>query len=302
LGIETSSDPKKVNMGNDDALAAPRLAALSIQVDWHDWKNYEHINWRQYDMVVIRSTWDYMDKAPTFLAALETIEANGVALHSPLRFVRDNVRKTYLTQLANRGVRIIPSRFVDAKLEWGHVKAAFDEWAPQTDAHNFSIIVKPQIGAGSEATFRVKLSDLAHFEGDIAQCFVSRGAILQPYRARINIEGEYSVVLFNGRLSHAIVKVPKKGDFRAQAHLGADHRLLQPNEERFAEVKEVAEFVMKKALDELPLYARVDLVRGDDGLLELMELELIEPYLALNKSNGAPERFAEAIAERLAKH
>jgi hypothetical protein len=59
------------------------------------------------------------------------------------------------------------------------------------------------------------------------------------------------------------------------------------------------------ALDAIPwprstlLYARVDLVRGDDGAPLLLELELAEPSLFLGLGSGAVARLAAAIAARL---
>lgn len=51
-----------------------------------------------------------------------------------------------------------------------------------------------------------------------------------------------------------------------------------------------------------PVYARVDLVRGDDSQWLLTELELIEPSLSLRMEPGAPCRFAQALDQHFIAH
>jgi hypothetical protein len=64
---------------------------------------------------------------------------------------------------------------------------------------------------------------------------------------------------------------------------------IAPDEAAFAE-RALAPY--KKEL----LYARVDVARGEDGALRLMELELVEPSLFLRQQPAALERLAAAIA------
>ena len=62
----------------------------------------------------------------------------------------------------------------------------------------------------------------------------------------------------------------------------------------------IAENIIKK-LSTIPLYGRVDLVRTNQNEFALMELELIEPSLYLNKDVDAPLRLSKAFVERFGK-
>jgi glutathione synthase/RimK-type ligase-like ATP-grasp enzyme len=123
--------------------------------------------------------------------------------------------------------------------------------------------------------------------------------LIQPYLPTIATEGEYALIMFDGVLSHTLIKRPKAGDFRVQPHLGGTtHK---------AEAPDGAEELALAALAAAPApatYARVDIIRDADGELRVMELELVEPALWLDVAPHGEEAFARAIvgaAERLAK-
>jgi hypothetical protein len=100
-------------------------------------------------------------------------------------------------------------------------------------------------------------------------------------------------MLFDGVFSHAVVKRPRAGDYRVQPHLGG-------REEPCA-APDGAVDIARAALAATPgnpAYARVDLVRGNDGELKIMELELIEPSLWLQHAPDQGESFAAAIRRR----
>ena len=109
----------------------------------------------------------------------------------------------------------------------------------------------------------------------------------------IATQGEWSLMFFLGRYSHAVVKTPKSGDFRVQNDFGGDVRPAQPPDH----VLEDAVRIMA-AVESTPLYARVDGVESG-GRLRLMELELIEPAMFIRSWPGASDRFAEAIVSVL---
>ena len=118
--------------------------------------------------------------------------------------------------------------------------------------------------------------------------------MVQPFLPAIAEEGEISFVMVDGELSHALVKRPAKGDYRIQSAYGGFEIPIEPSAEDLAAAKAVL-----AALDETPLYARVDMLRADDGGLLLMELELIEPYLYPLQGEGLGARLAEALLARL---
>ena len=114
--------------------------------------------------------------------------------------------------------------------------------------------------------------------------------MVQPFMPRILDEGEFSLFYFNGKYSHCILKVPAGGEFRCQEERGGAIRAVQPADE----MKSLGQRVLA-ALDRTPLYARIDIIRGETGGFLLMELELVEPSLYLKATPLAPQRFAAAI-------
>ena len=117
--------------------------------------------------------------------------------------------------------------------------------------------------------------------------------MIQPFLRSVTDEGEYSLMLFGGRFSHCIVKRPKTGDYRVQPHLGGSEQPVAAPEGAVA----LAEAALAAAPCEAA-YARVDMVRGNDGLLSVIELELIEPALWLQHAPDGGASFAAAIFER----
>ena len=118
--------------------------------------------------------------------------------------------------------------------------------------------------------------------------------LTQPFLRSVSDEGEYSVMLFGGRFSHAIVKRPKAGDYRVQPHLGGSERPCDPP----AGAVELAQAALAVAPADAA-YARVDLIRDNEGKLAVIELELIEPALWLQHAPDGGDSFARAIREAL---
>ena len=270
----------------DDELAIAPLAKLGWQVDTVPW-DARGVRWRDYDLVVIRSTWDYQEQPAQFLAVLAEIEDSGTRLENRLPLVRWNLRKTYLRELAARGVPIAPTLWRD-RLRPGELGALFAE------AGSEEAVIKPVVGAGAAGAWRLDRTSLRERAAGIEGYYRERPLMLQPFARAVLKEGEYSLFYFGGVYSHAVVKVPQAGDFRVQEEHGGDIRAIDPG----PSLREATGLTLA-ALDESPLYLRADFVRANDGIgWWLMELELVEPALYLRMDPDAPRRFAEAIAAR----
>ena len=254
----------------DFDLVAPIAAERGIQFEIMRWDAPEVSGC---DAAMVRSTWDYADRADEFLARLETLERAGLRVFNSAPAVRWNARKTYLEDLATRGAPTIPTVWsetasVDAVLR------AFDTFEAA------EIVVKPQIGAGSRDTIRLKrngwtASDLALAPRD--------AVMIQPFLPSIETVGETSLFYFGGMPAHVIRKAPAPGKWYANV----DGAKFAKGEATPAE-RASAESVLTLAPHEL-LYARIDLVEGADGRPRLIELEAIEPYLFLVFApEGAP--------------
>jgi glutathione synthase/RimK-type ligase-like ATP-grasp enzyme len=271
----------------DDELAYPPLAALGWHVEPIFWRS-RSCDWRAYDAVVIRSTWDYVADPDAFLAALAEIERPGTPLFNALDLVRRNLRKTYLRDLAERGVPVVPTIWRE-RLAPGELPALVEEVGSD------EVVIKPVIGLNAHGVFRVNARSACEPSAELSAYYAEREFMAQPFLSHVIDEGEFSLVYFNGKLSHTILKTPKPHDFRVQEEHGGVIRAVQA-ERGLREAGDVA----LRALDSVPLYARADLVRANHGGgFWLMELELIEPSLYLRMDAGAPERFAQALHERV---
>lgn len=260
----------------DDELAVEPLARLGFQVDTLSWR--ADVNWNDYEIVVIRTPWDYQRNPDEFLNVLAEIDSSTARLENSLNIVRWNLDKRYLIDMEKRGSRIVPTIW-DAS----YSSAEFDRWLDHF--RTSELIIKPTVSATAEHTYR-----LTAYDPKIERVFAGRSFMVQPFMPNIVAEGEYSLFYFNGKLSHTINKSPKPADFRVQEEHGGLITEVEPEEK----LRVAAQSSIDK-IGETLLYARVDLVRDERDEFALMELELIEPALYLRMSDGASERFAEAI-------
>ena len=243
---------------------------------------------REFRAIVLRSTWDYHRHLDEFLDALAQIEDAGTLLLNPLPLVRWNVSKTYLADLAPKGIPTVPTVYRD-RLGPGDLESIFEEIGAN------DIVMKPLVSASAEGVIRVDRYATADHVRRIEALFGTHALMAQPVARAVLEEGEYSLIYLGGAFSHAVRKTPKPGDFRVQENHGGMNRPANPEESLLA----MGDAVLR-TLEDSPLYARADIVRANDGAgWWLMELELVEPALYLALGNGAPERFARALEGRV---
>ena len=269
---------------DDDRPLLVELWALGIQAEAAVWDD-PSVDWSRYSAAVLRSTWDYYLSAESFAAWLKRIESAGVELWNPPDVVRANWDKTYLRGLEAAGVSVVPTIWVEKGRSPGLDGLLSSRgWS--------EAVVKPVISAGAFRTRRVKRGEP---EGELAlvDVLAHSGAMIQPYLAEIAAEGEWSFVFLGGEFSHAVLKTPKRGDFRVQEEHGGTTAARTPPDDLLAQARDAAR------LSPGPwLYARVDGVRRGTELV-VVEVELIEPSLYLSFGSGAAKKLAGAIKERL---
>lgn len=268
----------------DSMLFEPLKAAgwLAEEVSWRK----ADMNWGQYDVVVIRTTWDYQQDVEGFLACLENIEASSATLLNSLKIVRWNVSKDYLKDLQEQGINIVPTQWFDA-FSLPKIQAEFERLkTPQ-------IVLKPLVSANADHTYRLDPHTLIAQSDVLTSVFAQRPFMLQPFIPAIVEEGEYSLFYFAGNYSHAILKQPQVGDFRVQEEHGGQLTSVQPCEQMLTAARHSL-----AALPEDVLYARIDLVRHQ-GEFAVMEIELIEPSLYFNMDAQSPQRFVDAFIDML---
>ncbi len=215
-------------------------------------------NWASYDAVIIGTTWDYPDRPQEFLAALGQISSQTL-LYNSLELVRWNYEKTYLRDMADKGTRTVPTLWFD-KVTAEDVGKAFEMLGAD------DLVFKRQVGANADGQYRLK-------PGDIVPEMLEP-MMVQPFLQAIKDEGEISFIFVDGEFCHAVQKRPVAGEYRIQSLYGGLETSYAPNGQDLLEASNVLD-----ALSEIPLYARVDMVRGDSGKLCVMELEAIEPFL-----------------------
>lgn len=265
----------------DDEHAIGPLAELGWEVNTVSWRQ-RSIPWSDFDAVIIRSTWDYWNDVNAFLGVLERIDAQ-TQLANPLSLVHWNLAKTYLRDLAGKGINIVPTVWPE------HVNpGSFKDFSAQLGARE--LVIKPVVGANGENAFRVSPDAGPDRLIEVCEPFRQRKALVQRFMPRILDEGEFSLFYLGGEFSHAVRKVPAPREFRSQEERGAEILSVVPEPLLLQRGQQAL-----VALPIPPLYARIDFVRDDEGDFAVMELELIEPSLYLRTDPGAPHRFARAI-------
>jgi glutathione synthase/RimK-type ligase-like ATP-grasp enzyme len=268
----------------DDALAVAPLEERGWAVEFVPWR--ADAAWSRFDVVVIRTPWDYHADAGGFVAVLERIVGSGARLENALDTVRWNLDKRYLAELEGAGVPVVPTRW-SRGLKPAAVEAAARAWGVA------EVVVKPTVGASAHDAYRLAVRADGSPAAELGERFRDRGVMIQPYLPAVTSVGERSIVYVAGRYSHAIDKVPAPGDFRVQEEHGGDIRAVDPDEGSL----DVARRALAAVPGPVPLYARVDLLPHPSLGPVVGELELIEPSLYLRMDAGAPHRFADAIAE-----
>ncbi len=292
------------NVLEEDRLVVESLQRLGIPTIRRAWCD-RSVSWEQAQGALFRTTWDYFDRWPEFSAWLSETAKKTPLFNAP-ELVNWNLDKHYLGELEEHGVDVVPTAFVDR-----HQKGLLREFAQLWGWND--VVIKPAVAGAARDTYRV------NFQGDrpklspepvggvecepLWAALVSKQDMLvQPFLSDIETAGEHSVVWLDGKVTHAVRKCAKSGDFRVQDDHGGTVRRTELSEE----LSQTALGIMEKTLALCavkgwapPLYARVDLMRGAQGNLLLSELEMVEPELWFRFSPEAADTLAEAIKIRL---
>ena len=256
----------------------PPLESVGFVVEARPWTDVGSLS--GIDAVTPLLAWSYHRDPSAWAALLDQFDREGVRVANPTDVLRWNTRKTYLAELEAAGAPIIPTLFADVATPT-ILAEAHARFGPE-------IIVKPQVSGGSHATVR-------HTDGAPLVDGPDCPAMLQPFLPAITGEGEISLLYFGGAFSHAVAKIARADDFRVQFQHGGRYQAITPPDEALA----TGDAVLKAAGRDLA-YARIDLLRGEDGVLSLMELECIEPDLYLDLAPDGGVAFAAAMAMAMA--
>lgn len=268
----------------DDTSLPEALAAVGIHAEWAPWDD-PSAGFAEADLVVLRSTWDYSWRRDEFLDWCSGVPA----LVNPVDVVRWNTHKGYLVDLADAGVPVVPTSLVEIGQQ------------PRWPGGEF--VLKPAVGAGSRGAARFAPDALDAARAHLDQLHSAGDAVLQPYQADVDRAGETALVFLGGSYSHSFVKAPMLAPVDGSG--GCTGERVRP-----AEPESALRCAAEDALDAVTelrgidradlLYARVDLVRAENGAPLLLELELSEPSLGFQQTGAdAPLRFASAVRAAL---
>ncbi|PFG33653.1 ATP-grasp domain-containing protein [Sanguibacter antarcticus] len=283
----------------DDVPLIGALAERGVEAVAAVWDDAE-VDWDSFDLVVVRSTWDYSSRPEEFIAWARSVPR----LANDAELIAWNTDKYYLKTLGEMGIPIVRTLWLDPDRHL--TSQAIHTRLP---AHG-DYVIKPTVSAGSRDTARYQ-ENTAQARGEAilhARELLRSGrhVMVQPYLNQVDVAGETGLVFIAGEFSHAI---------RKNAMLSRGHRptqgLYQEEVMRSVEASEAELALAQRALEaartilgtaaESLLYARIDTLPGDDGEPILLELELTEPSMFLAKAPASLERFADAIAARAAR-
>jgi glutathione synthase/RimK-type ligase-like ATP-grasp enzyme len=225
--------------------------------------------------VLIRTIWDYTEKADKFRELLQDFKQRGIKVINPIETIEWNMDKSYLVELEKSGVRVVPTS----------IAKCFDNESIANSKIPFPLVVKPLVGASGRDTF---LLDNADFKTDISN-LNGREVMIQPFMKEIQGEGEISFLYFANKFSHAVIKSSKEDEFRIQEEHGGSVKEYKPSSEELADIEGILSGITYEWS-----YARVDVVR-DNGKFYLMELELIEPELFFRFSENGEQSLIDSL-------
>lgn len=264
-------------------------------VIWND----PDVDWAVFELIVIRSPWDYPDSPAEFLAWLDRVDTLAPVLNAP-SLIRWNIDKVHLRELgAISDVPIVPTTFCLTSAE---VLAAV------TGLGRGQVVIKPSVSAGSQNTGLFESDDPAAFT--LAEQILALGktVMVQPAIPTVQERGERALLYFDGVFSHAISKGPLLavgGGLRGGSYVEEIQPVTPTPQERSVGdqlIDAVRTVLLARGLSEfeaLPLYARVDIV--DDPTMGplVLEAELFEPSLFIDTDPDAVGRFVEAVSRRM---
>ena len=277
----------------DDLLVISELGKLGAEVTYEPWDS--ELDWPSFDAVCVRSPWDYSRRRDEFVEWADRVGPN---LHNSAEILRWNSDKAYIGDLDAAGLAVVETTFLEPD----------ESWTPG----DVEVVVKPTISAGGRDTGRFcpearqgahALIDTIHQSG--------KTAMVQPFQPSVDELGETALVFIDGEFSHPLRKravlrpdevAPVRSTDLMVAEAMYDPELVlsgtyEPDELALAE--RIVDHITER-FEYVPLYARVDMLRGADGAPVLLELEAVEPNLYFDQVPAAADRLADAIVARAA--
>lgn len=276
-------NPYNQNVSLEDQIVREALEKLGIQVERKSWSD-PHFDWSSTKYILFRTTWDYFDRFTEFSEWLDKVSQLTTLLNSE-HLIRWNIDKHYLLDLERVGIHLCETHFIErgSSVTLHHL----------IDQYNLdTFVIKPCISAGAFHTYKIQKSEVAKYTALFQKLITEHALILQPFQHHIVSQGELSLMVMNGKYTHAVLKKAKKGNFRVQDDYGGTIHNYEATSEEIAFAENVV-----KSCPEMPLYARVDVFLDNQNKLALAELELIEPELWFRNRPEAADELAKGFQQ-----
>lgn len=288
-------NPKKTSDYINNVLLEDRLVLEALQNEglnatrksWDD----PNFDWSSTRFALFRTTWDYFDRYQEFSKWFQMASGQAQFINSE-QLINWNIDKHYLMDLAKSGVRIPKTCLVEKGADVT-LKAAFNQAVQENNFRKDLFVLKPCVSGAARHTYKINSAEIDNFESIFNGLIAEEAMMLQEFQDHIVSEGEISMMLFNGEFTHAVLKIAKPGDFRVQDDFGGSVHEYIPSDAQIAFAQKVVQ-----SAPELPLYARVDLFKDNEGEWALAELEIFEPELWFRRNPKAASTLAKAIKSR----
>jgi predicted branched-subunit amino acid permease/glutathione synthase/RimK-type ligase-like ATP-grasp enzyme len=258
-------------------------------VAWDD----DSVDWSQFSLLVIRSTWNYMHDPARYLAWLRRVDAL-TTVCPPRPVIEWNLHKRYLAALEEQGVPILPTAWCQQGLPVNLALLLKERgWG--------RVVLKPAVGSNGIGVVEVTSTTLHAGQAALEQLVASGDVLIQPSLPAIAERGEHALVLLRAQeqrewiVANAWRTVPCPGGTTRFSET-----LLVPTEEEIALARQTLRAMYRELgpIMQACLYVRVDLVQDETGTWRLMEVALHEPRLLLHQRRELAWHLMEAIHAR----
>ncbi len=259
------------------------LRSMGVEAAYLPWKTTPLETFASADAVLPLCCWDYYDDPERFLGWIDALEARGAKLLNAPELLRWNLRKIYLLELASAGLPVPKTLHLPEPSRSG-IEESMERQGWQV------AVLKPVSSQNGHGIHKLDWADRAHWPIDLA---LTGEWLLQEFQSDVGALGETTMTFIDGVFSHAVRRVLKPGEWRANPQYGITYERVEASRDVIDTAQAYVSF-----LPQTPLYARVDGLVRPSGFM-LMELELIDPYLYLEFAPGSADRMARALLQRL---
>lgn len=294
--IVLSCAPVMKNGNPSDELMVKAAISMELDISTQDWRLIKLDQLSKNTILVVRSTWDYLDHYQEWCQFLDNVEKYKLRLfNSPLQ-IRTVLTKHYLLKpdFLIPPNHHIPTFLVSQGSSSQNVKDLMLQ-------NNMTLsVLKPILSAGGKNTVLLSLQDLETPESQklISSSLKEQDYILQPFISTIRKLGETQLIFIEGEFAHAVCRKPANQDIII--HNGTT-TVVDPSNEQLLVAKEVMSRILTHT-HEIPLFVRIDLLQDEKGIVRVGEVEAFEPYLLFDHVPASATLFAKALKSRLSKN